>query len=419
MTAFFGAEVSGSDRAFSAVLQKLADDGFDVYVGSDTQHALNAELTVFSSAVPPSDAERVAAGTRQVERCVFLGMLSKLFPRVLAVAGTHGKTTVTGMLASIYQQANRSFTAHLGGYSHQLKGGLALHGNGLFITEACEFKRSFLQLFPDTSLILNAEYDHPDCYPCRSDLYSAFNRFALNTRHGGRLIVGSEIPQLLNICTNEHIDICEYGKDFRIENMRRDTNDFTLRYDGKALPISLICRGEHNAHNAAFAAYAALLDGVSESDVATGLHVFSGIARRLERLGTFCGAEVITDYAHHPTEIAAAIASVSGGYGVTAVFEPHTFSRTAGLFDQFVTAFAQADRVIILPTYAARETAADGVEAKTLFCALDCKEKYYAETYEQCRVLLTKLVRQKETLLLLGAGNINQLAYSLVNADGC
>ena len=320
------------------------------------------------------------------------------------------------MLADIFSEAKASFVAHLGGKSLNLKGGLAINGDKLFITEACEFRKSFLALSPSVNLILNIEYDHPDCYPTPRDLYQAFSRLANKTKRNGSLILGKNVKEKIDISSYEHISICEYNKHFRLTDYQPvgPGCEFCLESDWGKLALKLPIKGYHNAYNGAMAGITAQMEGISEQAICLGLEKFRGISRRLEFMGNFKGGKIICDYAHHPTEIKAAIRAVKNEGTINVIFEPHTFSRTAGLFDEFVSAFEFADRLFILPTYAARETAQEGKTAFELFSAITHREKYFCNNYELCIDLIKKIVKEKELLLVLGAGNINNLASQIV-----
>ena len=410
-----GASVSGSDKAFSSTFESLLLEGYDVYIGSNPQKATSADLVVFSSAVKKTDSELSVSCNKALERFEFLGLLSNLFPKTLAVSGTHGKTTVTGMLANVFLKEKSSFTAHLGGKSLNFEGGLIINGDNLFITEACEFRKSFLSLSPFTNLILNIEYDHPDCYPTVSDLYQTFSKLANKTKKGGFLILGEKVKEKIDILSYEHMNVCEYGNTFIMTNYKNFDSgcSFRLESDWGNIDLEMPIKGYHNAYNGAMTAFTALTEKISHNSIAEGLKTFKGISRRLEYLGDFKGGKIICDYAHHPTEIKYAIDAVKGEGKLNVIFEPHTFSRTAGLFKEFVEALSCAERLFLLPTYAARETASEGKTAFELFKEISAKEKYYCDNYDICIDLLKKTVKEKEILLVLGAGKISDLAYQL------
>ncbi len=410
-----GARVSGSDRAYSPAISKLASLGAKVYVGSDLDPPKQADIVVFSSAIPKNDVERVIAA-EPIERFVFLGEISKLFPEVIAVSGTHGKTTATCMLASIYKAADKKFTAHIGGICRNFCSNLVRTGDKLFLTEACEYRKSFLTLNPDITLILNIEYDHPDCYPSLATLCDTFSQLVANTKPKGVAVLGEGVRRMLNPKDCAHITTISLGEDFSISSINQANDRFTLNYNGDILDISLSIKGLHNITNASLAAVIALYQGISKDAVIEGLAKFKGVARRYETVGTPDGCRIISDYAHHPSEIRAVINTAKHESDhVIAVFEPHTYSRTASLLNEFANAFSEADTVIILPTYSARENPEKGVDSEKLYFELMHKEKYYLNDYAQCAALIKNIARAGNIVLLLGAGNIDNMRDMLIH----
>lgn len=413
-----GATVSGSDRAFSPALSKLAALGAKVYVGSDLEPPKNADYVIYSSAIPKNDVERVIA-ENPIERSIFLGEISKLFEKVIAISGTHGKTTTTCMLASIYNTADKKFTAHVGGISRNFCSNLVQQGKDSFITEACEYRKSFLTLNPDITIILNIEYDHPDCYSDLAMLGNTFSELVSNTKQGGLAVLGENVESFIHSKDSNHIKQLIYGKDFISLNINESEDRFTLQFKEYMLDVTLSQKGVHNIKNASIAAVAALSDGISPEAVIKGLAEFKGVARRYETVGNPGGCRIISDYAHHPSEIRAVIntAKRESDY-VIAVFEPHTYSRTASLLNEFANAFSGADTVIILPTYSARENPANGVDSEKLFFELVHKEKYFVKDYTQCATLIKNLARAGNIVLLLGAGSIDCMRDMLIPKSG-
>lgn len=410
----FGAKVSGSDRAFSPALSKLASLGATVYVGSDLEPPKNADIVVYSSAIPTNDVERVIANC-PIERSVFLGEISRMYPEVIAVSGTHGKTTTTCMIASIFNAANQTFTAHIGGISRNFCSNLVQKGRDVFITEACEYRKSFLEINPDTTLILNVEYDHPDCYDNIGELTETFRELIKNTKTNGTIILGEKVSELLHPEIFNNVKVLCYGKHFTVNKINEKQNAFNLKYKTHNLHIKLTQKGLHNIKNAALAAVCALSFGIDVKSIISGLYEFKGVARRYETVGNLDGCRIISDYAHHPSEIRAVIKTAKKESNrVIAVFEPHTYSRTASLLNDFAASFNEADTVIILPTYSARETPSKGVNSERLFCELSHPEKYFITSYEQCAILLNNIAKANGIILLLGAGSIDSMRDLLI-----
>ncbi|MBO4472729.1 MAG: hypothetical protein J5765_02850, partial [Clostridia bacterium] len=366
-----GAMVSGSDKAESETLLSLRKEGFDVYVGSRPDLAASADVTVATAAIPPNDPERLAAGDRVVSRADFLADISALFNKTIAVAGTHGKTTVSAMIACAAAAGGARFSAHIGGVVRNFDSNILLAGDDLFVTEACEYRDSFLSLSPDIAVVLNVEKDHSDYFRRAEDLDRSFSRFVSRVRADGTAILGAGVSSHIGECANDHIRIVKYGEDFGYDKAEGGGFYLTVRGESSRY-FTTPAKGAHNLYNAAVAAYASLLAGIREDAVRMGLAAFLGVKRRYEYMGnTAGGAPVVHDYAHHPTEIAAVmqVARAETDGRLIVVFEPHTYSRTAALFDDFARVLSEADVLVMLPTYSAREIPAAGVDARTLFCA--------------------------------------------------
>ena len=410
-----GAVVSGSDRQETDAFLSLQKDGYDVYVGSDPDRAVFADLVVCTAAIKPSDPELVAAGGKAITRASFLADICDIFDKTVAIAGTHGKTTVSAMIACAAAAGGASFSAHVGGVVRNFQNNTFLAGDRLFVTEACEYRDSFLTLSPDVAVILNVEWDHSDYFETVQKLYDSFSRFCSRVRPGGAVILGENASSHLNVCANEHIRIYRYGEDFHYE--AKEDGGFVLYVKGEPPRFFLTsAKGRHNLYNAAVAAFVSLLVGIEEDAVRMGLAAFLGVKRRYEYMGkTAGGAPVIHDYAHHPSEIEAVMKVAREGEGrLIVAFEPHTYSRTQALFKDFVRVLSEVDVLVMLPTYSAREVPAEGVDAKTLFCAVSAPERYYFSSYDDAKRLLDQVAVSRDTVLILGAGSVEKLAEKFV-----
>lgn len=394
-----GARVTGSDRTDSDALRALQKEGYAVYVGHDPKVAAECDLLVYTSAVAPDDPERKAA-EYQMERSVLLGEIAALYPTVIAVAGTHGKTTVSGMIASILLEAGVPFTAHIGGTVRGENSGTYIGGDRVFLTEACEYRRHFLQLRPTVGVVTNVEHDHPDCYPALDDVYRAFEAFGKQSR-----AVVTEDERL--ICALAHTNTSTYLP--ACIRTGQNGEKAICEEDGKAIPIELQVWGDFNVKNAAFAIRVATLLGIDDAHIAEGLRRYRGVERRQETVGTLNGMPLISDYAHHPTEISALTQAATERYGrIAVVFEPHTYSRTQALLAEFGTCF-HAECVYLLPTYAAREEKAEGVE-EALLDAICVQNKTCADKATTLRYLCELPRGYYGAILFVGAGSIHTFA---------
>ena len=402
LSVFHGALCTGTDAVESEHFVRLAQEGYSVRSGVHPELAEEADLVVYTSAVQTDHPERQAA-KREMERSVLLASLATLYPEVVAVAGTHGKTTVCGMLASILQRAGRSFSTNIGG---SLSLGYPL-GRDILLTEACEYNRHFLTLSPTLGVITGVEFDHPDCYRDLADVERAFCQFAAGCK---RLICPVNCLAV-QMCNRTYADMC-------IRNLDLDDCSFEYADRDGCMRLRLGVWGKYNMHNAAYAVRAARLLGIGEKAIKEGLLSYRGAKRRCEQIGTLAGVPLFVDYAHHPTEICAVLEEIDRRYRcVWAIFQPHTYSRTEALFGAFATCFERAHRVSLFSTYGAREVGTD-----RLLPALAC-----CIGKEKCEVLLQidKLAEEMKNtphkkygaVVLLGAGDLPVKIQNLLKGN--
>ena len=409
-----GYEVTGSDRTASERTDALSKLGIKVHIGHDVSNVANAELIVHTSAVHDDNVEMVEAHKRKIPvilREQLLGTIFNSFDTRIAVCGTHGKTTVTAMIHEILREANVSHTALIGGVYH---GNNYFFGKQIVVAEACEFNRSFYNLYPTICVCLNAEYDHPDCYTSRDDVHKAFATFMGNTDEKGTVVLPYELRNLCarrkRLCFDRHYEIsnisCVNGKPC-----------FDIHLGEEKCTIQLGVAGEHNINNALAAiSVTHQLLHVPLSAIEKGLRSFDGVDRRWTEYKTdWC--KVIVDYAHHPTELACSVAtakSISRGK-VVCVFQPHTYSRTQAFFDEFATCFDGVSSVAYLPIYSAREKPIAGVNSYLL--SERAKElginAHFLPDFESAKHWVESTVSPNDVLLILGAGDINELANLL------
>lgn len=413
-----GAKVSGSDRSESERLKALKKEGFDVYVGSNPSYAERADLTVYTAAIAANDPERVAAGEKAISRSAFLAEICELFEKTIAVSGTHGKTTVSAMIACCLAASKIGFSAHIGGVVRNFNDTIFLSGREVFVTEACEYKDGFLSLAPSVGVVLNVEFDHGDYFKDPESVFRSFSAFVKKVKTGGVVVLGDGVASHIDECAYAHKNVYKYGEDFSFEPLD-ENGGFCLKVKGeKDRDFLTPAKGRHNLYNASIAAFTALKIGVEEDAVKMGLAAFLGVKRRYERTGTTQGgAPVVHDYAHHPSEIEAVmkVAASEAKGRIIVVFEPHTYSRTKILFDDFRRVLSNADVLILLPTYSARETPEMGISSKELFCACSAREMYYFSRYDAAKILLDRIAKAQDLVLILGAGNVETLALKFSN----
>lgn len=420
--ALTGYRVSGSDRNYSGILNDLGALGIYTYVGINEAVAASADTVVYTSAVSADNPELAAArraGVKALERHVFLGEMQKAFDKVIAVSGTHGKTTVTALISAVFKKAEMSFTAHIGGEAADLNGNLYAAGKDFFVTEACEYRRNFLSLNPDCTVILNIESDHPDCYGDIGELTDSFAEFVKNTRGGGIIVLNDNIaPENLHICKNKHMLTFGLNESSycRAENISEHSGicEYDVYIKGEFFArVRPRLAGRHNIFNALAAITVCSYYGVDKKSIVSALEHFGGVKRRFELVKRINGADIILDYAHHPSEIKATLAAakaVSKGE-VKAYFQPHTYTRTDKYFDEFASCFTDADEISLLPTYPARETADMGRTAFELFYYINSniREVSYFDNFLDAAANILKTARPDDLVLILGAGDINEI----------
>ncbi len=431
-----GVQVSGSDRQLSPLAQRVQAAGGQVYLGHNAENITGADLVVQSSAIPDDNVEVQAArrlGIPVYRRVDFLGLLTSGY-RTVAVAGTHGKTTTTAMIAWLLASLGFDPSYIIGGLSINL-GGNAHHGLGdIFVIEADEYDGMFLGLNPEIAVVTNIEHDHPDCYPTGEAFYRAFAAFSQRILPGGALLACKDDPgatRLMREAAGSSFRVLAYGHqemegDYFASDLQESPaagNAFhaaSFAGAGQQVDLTLQLPGRHNVLNALATLAVADLLGIEWQRAAVPLAAFQGTGRRFELRGTVRGVTVIDDYAHHPTEIRATLSAARSRYpgdAIWAVWQPHTYSRTRLLAGQFAAAFADADHVLVLQIYAARETApADGFSAQSVLAEMNHPDARYIPGIPQAQEYLLAHLQPGSIVLVLSAGDADQLSGSLIGA---
>ncbi len=394
-----GAQTSGSDSAL---------------YGHDEKFVSGADAVVYSSAISQNNPELAYArehGLQIMSRAEYLGQICSEYAYSIAVAGSHGKTTTTAMLGCIFAPYNA--TVHLGGEY----GGECGHvgGKRFFITEACEYRRNFLHLLPKISVVLNVELDHTDYYRDLADITSAFEVFSKSAPI--RIVSGTDEASA-PLRKGKYItfglgDECDFGaKNIAPE---RGGISFEATRSGRVLgEIHLKVMGRHNVLNAVAAIAASVAAGLSFSEIKRGLESFTGVNRRLEFLGTFGGSDVFSDYAHHPHEIRSMLECLreSGYSSIAVAFEPHTYSRTVSLLNEFAESLMLADYILLADVYAAREEPLKGVSSQLLCRSiLNCgRTARCYSTFFELNEAAAALSRKASVIVFCGAGTIDVAA---------
>jgi UDP-N-acetylmuramate--alanine ligase len=427
-----GRRVTGSDAKSSGITEHLESLGIPVFIGHSAEHLEGGpDLVVHTAAVKSDNPELIAAREKNIpiiDRAELLGRLMRQFSRPICVSGTHGKTSTTSMITDILLAAGWDPTVSVGGFLDSIGGNFRMGGHDLFVVESCEYFDSFLKFTPYVGLILNVDRDHLDYFSSLEAIEESFCCFARSIPAAGCLVICARIPSLRKIIEGLPCRVLTYGDggaDICASDVCYDAEgfpSFTVLTRGGAIGrISLKARGEHNVLNALAACAAALTLGVPTELILAGLSRFSGVRRRFESKGEFRGVRVIDDYAHHPTEIKATLAAAqkAAHRQIWCVFQPHTFSRTQALMDEFSDSFADADRVAILDIYAAREKNTGLIHARQLADKIREKGKdvQYFSSFQEAKKYLEENCIPKDLLITMGAGDVYLLGESLLNAQ--
>jgi len=426
-----GVKVSGSDAKPSRMLDELAALGAEVHTGHDAANLGDADTLVVSTAIRADNPELAAArdrGIRILHRASALAsvMLGK---RVIAVAGTHGKTTTTGMLTTILLTAGAGPGYAIGGVLTETGLGAAWGSGEFFVAEADESDRSFLLLSPDAAIITNVEADHLDNYAGLAEIEETFAAFCRRIPPGGLLVVCADHPgtqALAAAAGGLPLRLVSYGESatagYRISDVRPDGMGVGLTVTAPGhggQRIGLAVPGRHNALNAAAAFAAAVELGLPVQEAAAGLAAYRGAQRRLEPKGEAAGVRVLDSYAHHPTELAADLRTareIAGAGRVIAVFQPHLYSRTRIFATELGAALALADQAFVLEVYAAREDPEPGVTGRLVADAVPSGSARYLPEFQAVPQAVAAAARPGDLVLTMGAGDVTTLGPLLVDA---
>lgn len=426
-----GYEVSGYDRSSSAITAALEQMGIDVFYENDASHIDGCSMLIYTVAIPadtPEYAEALRRGIPCVSRADYLGYIMSGYKSRIGLSGMHGKTTTTSMTAKIFNDAGLDPTASCGGVMKDVGSEYRIGGEDYFVFEACEYMDSFLDFYPTVAVVLNIEMDHVDYFHSMEQIRDSYAAFMAKTGEDGIAIV--------NICDEEVMKASESYKgrlvtfgveaenaDYCAANVsyHRGCAEYDFVVNGETLTrIKLNVPGAHCVCDSLAAGAAAHLEGVSPEVIRDSLATFAGAGRRMDPMGEAkCGGAIYSDYAHHPTEIATTLdaASQMSFDHVYCVFQPHTYSRTAELFDDFARSLANRGitEIILAPIYSARETNTYNISSEDLCRAINelgapCR---YIEAFEDIAEYLNSVAGEGDMLLITGAGDITKVINHL------
>lgn len=429
----WGFSVSGSDRTDSDILDTLRKAGIKIYIGHQAENVEGADCVVFTAAIHPDNPEYVRAkelGIPLIERSDFLGELTRCYKNTIAISGTHGKTTTTSLVSLCFMEAQKDPSIQVGAIIKELGGNYRVGNSENFIIEACEYVESFLKFSPKSEIILNIDNDHLDYYKNIENIKKAFIKYVKLLPEDGHLIINADDVNCLDLPIYSKAAAIKYG----IENEDVDFSARNIIFNEDGFPefdvykfgeffehFKLSIPGKHNVLNAL--SCIALCDayGIEKVHMQTALKKFTGADRRFEFKGIVNGARVYDDYGHHPTEVAATAKALNNKkYNKSwVVFQPHTYSRTFNLLDDFAKALLSFDNIIVTDIYAAREINTYNISSKDLVDSIIKlgKDAKYISSLEDCATYLKQNVNKDDIVLTLGAGTVTNIGPMIVEKE--
>lgn len=413
-----GLEVTGSDMSSSVSTDELIAKGITVHIGHRAENIAGADCIIRTAAAHNDNPEIAAARSEGIpvfERAQAWGEIMKSYQHAICVSGTHGKTTTTSMMTHILMEAGKDPTVMIGGYLPLLHAGHRVGNGDTIVLESCEYCDSFLNFFPTLAIVLNVEADHLDYFKDLADIQKSFRKFAEMATFG--VVANGDEPH-----TVEALDGLDYvsfglGEQNRVRavNISEDWRHFDVECDGTFYcHVDMGVLGRHNTLNTLGAAAAAWMLNIPGEAVAKGVHEFHGAGRRMELKGEFGGASIYDDYAHHPDELRATLetARTMGDHRLVVAFQPHTYTRTMALFDDFVRELKKADLLILAEIYAARERNTTGISSADL--SKQIPGSVFCETLPDVTAYLREHILPGDIVITVGAGDIFRAGEALL-----
>ena len=427
----WGFTVTGSDSTQSTITDELKSRGIKVTIGNDIDSVKDADIVVYSAAINKNHPELLEAkrlNIKAVERAIFLGEITKCYKNTVSIAGTHGKTTTTSMVSLSFLEANMDPSIQVGAILDKINGNNRVGNTENFIIEACEYVESFLKFSPKSAIILNIDNDHLDYFKTFENVKNAFIKYVQLLPEDGFLVINGDDNNCLDLQQHTKAKCITYGitnknTDFFAVNIVFDDNGFpefdVYQNDKFYSRIKLSVPGMHNVSNCLACIAMCHQYGISSIDIQNALINFKGADRRFEYKGMVNGAKVFDDYGHHPTEIIATAKSLMNKkYNKSwVVFQPHTYSRTKNLLEDFAKALLNFDNIIVVDIYAARETNTYGISSKDLVDKIQSfgtAAKYIPE-FDECVDYLKANVKPNDIVMTLGAGTVTKIGPMLVD----
>lgn len=426
-----GFKVLGSDFKESETTAQLREMGIPVFIGHNAENVKDAGLVVYTAAIKKDNPELVEAQRKcipSIERATLLGAMMKNYKYPVAVSGTHGKTTTTSMLAHVLCGANFDPTILVGGVLPLIGGNMRDGGKDYFVTEACEYCASFLKFFPLYSIILNVEEDHLDFFKDLDDIINCFRKFVNKLPENGAVIANFDDENVIKTVAETDKRVISYGMEYQNADYKAKNISFScggmaefdvFKYGELYFHVALSVPGIHNVKNALAVVAVSDLLGVECKDIQNGLLSFKGTNRRFEYKGKVNGADVIDDYAHHPTEVKATLKSartVAGKGRIWCVFQPHTYTRSLALKDEFAKAFYDCDKLVMTDIYAAREKDTGLITSLDLVNEINknSKNAIYIKEFADIAAYFKKNTKPGDIIITMGAGDVYKIGEMLI-----
>lgn len=426
-----GYNISGSDRKPTPIIESLIEAGAKIDFGQRRENIKNPDLVVYTDAIAEDNEELIAAKKLDipvVTRGVFLGKLMQNYEKSIAVSGSHGKSTATSMISKILMNSKEDPTILLGGELDEIKGNVHVGSKDFLVTEACEYKGNIRYYFPSTVIILNIDEDHLDYYKNLENIIEAFKDYLRNQDKNSKTILNLNEENNKLILDAVQGELITYGQEnddatykatnIVFDELGRPSFDLVMK-DGSIEHFELSIIGRHNINNAMAAIIASYENGIDIETIRKNIKEYKGLKRRMEVVGKVNDNIIMTDYGHHPSEIEVTLDALAEHKKdrLICVWQPHTFSRTKDLFDDFLTSFDGADEVIVTDIYAAREPFDPSINSKMVVDAMVEKgvNAKYIPTFEEARDYLYKDMKDSDIVMTTGCGTPDELAHMLVD----
>ena len=428
----WGYKVTGSDASRSELTDKLIQDGIKVTIGHDLTNPKNADLIIFSAAIKDTDPEMVLAkqfGIPIVTRGEFVGYLTRRYKESICVSGTHGKTTTTSMIALCFLEANLDPTIQVGAILKQINGNYTVGSSDYFILEACEYMENFLRFSPKAEVILNIDNDHLDYFKTFDNIKNAFSKYASLVPENGVLVTNADDPSCLELKNFVRGKFITYGikntcANYVAKNIRHNALGFS-EYDVFCnnrfyMHVKLSVAGKHNVSNSLACIALCSYYGINKNVIYNALLKFTGAHRRLEYVGSQNGFSIYDDYGHHPTEITATLNSIKDKdfHESWVIFQPHTYSRTKNLLDDFARSLIGFDHIIVTDIYAAREQNTFNISSYDLVQKIKSygKNALYIKDFDEIASFIKANAKSNDIVLTLGAGTVTEIGPKILNS---